>query len=311
MAENRTAAMLVARAEAIGLELAYDSGFLLITHAAGSPPRREDAAEMIVEMEKSTIAALGECLDEVREIAVARSCAARGLDFIGRRAYVPSEQIVGEISGSSPSGIVVRYSHFNRGDDQERKSNATVPGASLIIIVSGSEEQEVPPTSVAAIATMSAFTSISSDKLRALFERSRSLGLRLEHDSGFIAAVFPPAGTAEPDELEETVRAFGRSLWDLRKFMLGRARGARGAEFAGRRCWVPAFGAFGTVKSCGDDGVAEVTYQDKFLGSRFTCHCAGDALLIVDGAEESAPSASPEQESESAWRRLLRRAFQS
>jgi hypothetical protein len=303
MAENETGGVLVARAEEIGLEIGYDSGFLLITHSAGSPPRREDAAEMIAEMERTIIASLGECLDAVRDIAVARSCAARGLDFIGRRAYIPDSQIVGEISGASASGIVVRYSHFNRGEDQERQTNATVPGASLIVIVSGSEEQEnLPPSS--------GFSSISSDKLRGLFERARSLGLRLEHDSGFIAAVFPPAGTAETDELEETVRAFGRSMWDLRKFMLGRARGARGAEFAGRRCWVPAFGAFGTVKSCSDDGVAEVTYQDKSLGSRLTCHCAGDALVIVDIPEESAP-ATADQESESAWRKLLRRAFRA
>lgn len=133
------------------------------------------------------------------------------------------------------------------------------------------------------------------------------MGLELEHDVGFVLARFPPAGTAEQDLIEETVRSFGRSMGDVRGFLIGRARGVRGVEFIDRRAWVPEFGAFGKLKSCGNDGDVEVTYERSDVGQA-TCFCRGDRLLIVD-VEEPAPVESPEQKSEAAWRGLLRRAF--
>jgi hypothetical protein len=295
MSENGRAGMLIERASSLGLEVSFDStGFLMVSHSAGIPPRRDDAAEM----EHGVVESLGGCLADVRDLAVAQSCSARGRNFVGCRAYIPSEDIVGTISSAEPDGITLTYSiPTNEEDVRDRTSNITVPGWRLFVIVSA---DELPPQ-----IPSSAYASISSDRLRGLFERAESVGLRLEHDAGLILVRFPPTGTAETDAIEATVRALGRSIREVRDFVIAQSRGARGAAFIGRRIFVPEFGAFGVLTSCHNDGVVGVTYEREI--GVVTCLCGGDRLLVLD-FEETTSAASPDQKSEATWQKLVRRA---
>ncbi len=299
MSENGRAGMLIERASSLGLEVSFDStGFLVVSHSAGTPPRRDDAAEQEVEV----IESLGGCLADVRDLAVAQSCSARGRNFAGCRAYVPSEDLVGTIADSSADGITVTYSRpTNEEDFRNRTSNTTVPGWRMFVIVSSDELPAQIPSS--------AYASISSDRLRGLFERAESMGLRLEHDAGLILVRFPPTGTAEPDAIEATVRALGRSIREVRDFVIAQSRGSRGAAFVGRRVFVPEFGAFGVLTSSHNDGSVGVTYERTDIG-QVTCLCGGDRLLVLDFVE-TASAVSPDQKSEATWRRLVRRAFGS
>jgi hypothetical protein len=299
MSENGRARMLIERASSLGLEVSFDdSGFLMVSHSAGTPPRRDDAAEM----EQAVIESLGGCLADVRDIAVAQSCSAQGRNFVGCRAYVPSEDLVGTIADSSPDGITVTYSRpTNEEDVRDRTSNTTVPGWRLFVIVSADELPAQIPSS--------AYASISSDRLRGMFERAESMGLRLEHAAGLILVRFPPTGTAETtDAIEATVRALGRSIREVRDFVIAQSRGVRGATFIGRKVFVSEFGAFGVLTSCHNDGSVGVTYE-RDIGV-VTCLCGGDRLLVLD-FEETAQAASPDQKSEATWKRLVRRAFGS
>jgi hypothetical protein len=287
--------MLIERASSLGLEVSFDStGFLVVSHSTGTPPRRDDAAEM----EQEVIQSLGGCLADVRDLALAQSCSARGRTFVGCRAYVPSEDIVGTIADSSPDGIRVTYSPpTNEEDVRDRTSNTTVPGSRLFVIVSADELPAQIPSSV--------YASISSDRLRGLFERAESTGLRFEHESGLILVRLPPTRTAETDAIEATVRALGRSIREVRDFVIAQSRGARGTVFIGRKVFVPEFGAFGILTSCHNDGVVGVTYE-RDIGV-VTCLCGGDRLLVLD-FEETTPAASRDQKSEATWQKLVRRA---
>lgn len=296
MSENGRAEMLIERASSLGLEVNFDSsGFLVVSRSAGTPPPGEETAEM----EHAVIESLGGCLADVRDLAIGRSCSARARNVVGCRAYIPSENIVGTIVDSSPNGITVAYSvPTKEEDDRDQKLNVTVPGWSLFVIVSADEMPAQIPSS--------AYASISSDRLRGLFERAGSMGLRLERDADVILVRFPPAGAAETNELEATVRALGRSIREVRDFVIAQSRGSRGAAFIGRRVFVPEFGAFGVLADCNNDGDVSVTYKRTDIG-QVTCHCGGDGLLILD-FEEAASVASPDQKSDTAWRKLVRRA---
>jgi hypothetical protein len=287
MAEEGKAGALIRRAEEFGLRLSYRSGFLIVT-------RPTPAGEDLVEMEQAIIEHLGKRLAEVRASVIARARASRGKEFIGARVFIPfigigertKEKSEGRETRFHIAGKLVAYSdegtltvsYVETRDDEQplERTTACAFDEAFIVIDSGDQPDRA-----------SSFTSIHSENIRRVLERGQSIGLTLELDAGFAVAKFNVA-PGDQDAGENVLRELGRPGGLLFSVLEGRARGIAGSDFSGLQVFVPAFGSFGVVRSCDLDGRLDVTYEDKHLGSRLTCLCSGDDLLVVLNADEEA-----------------------
>jgi hypothetical protein len=300
MREQERAKELVDQAEGRGLLINYDSGFLVVTRSASSDQRRDDAETWQV-----TIGQLGSSIKGLFGLAVARARGARGKDFLGQQVYLPALQIVGTLTACSSDGIVTVSCRGT--NNQGRISNTNYSGRGgddLLIIADGDERSDR--------ASPEAYPRIANEKVRQLLERTDSVGLRLEHDSGFTVARWQAIGNIERDVAEATIRLVGQSMSEILAHMVARARGVRGRDFVGQQVFVQELGALGILERCNNDGRLTVTYQDKQMNSRRTCFCNGDGLLIiVEGDQEAAQAPSEHPKSTPASRNWLRRRFEA
>jgi hypothetical protein len=275
MTEEKKAEALIEQAERLGFQVAYDSGFLIMTRAASAVPRRDDTAEI----EHVFIKQMGKCRREVFNLAITRSRGVRGKHFVGQQVFVPGDQIVGTFANVTANGIVTLS--YRPSHDQERVSNLTYtcPGDDLLIVVDDGRTDRSSPTS---------FSWIADEKVRQLFERAESVGLSLEHDSGFTLVKWRLVGGAEREVCEATIRQIGNSMRDVFAQTVAQARGRRGTAFVGQRVFVPEFDAFGILASSDVDGHLTVRYHDRHMESDVTCYCRGDGLLVILTGDETA-----------------------
>jgi len=299
MKEQERAKELVDQAEGRGFLVNYDSGFLVVTRSALSDQPRDEAetGQVIIEQ-------LGSCMRELFGFAVARARGARGKDFLGQQVFLPALQIVGTLTACSSDGIVTVSCRGT--NNQGRISNTNYSGRGgddLLIIADGDERSDRT--------SPEAYPRIASEKVRRLLERADSVGLRLEHDSGFTVARWQAIGNVERDVAEATIRQIGQSMSEISAHMVARARGVRGRDFVGQQVFIQEFGALGILQGCSNDGSLTVTYHDKHMDSRRTCFCNGDgSLIIVDGDREAAQASSDDPKSRPASRNWLRRRFE-
>ena len=293
---------LFGRVQALGLQLEYDSGFFMVTRSASGEQRRDDDGEV----ETALLEQLGKHLPDVVRIAIGKARCARARDFVGQRVFVPSIKEFGKLSDCSAEGIVrVSYSRTSF-KDPERDVDLTHSGHGDDLLIVVPDERPAP-------ASKTSFTWIPDENLRRLnelFTRAADAGLRLEHDSGFtLVRKFTVEGVGRK-VADGIIRELGARLSQISVRLAARARGERGAAFAGKRVFVPELDAFGKLVSCGDDGQVSLTYREKHTGSERTCWCQGDALIVVpDERAPAEPTAA--QNSETTWQRLMRRAFGS
>jgi hypothetical protein len=285
MADEGKAEILLGRADGFGVCVGYDSGFLVATRSASQ--RDDDATEAIIEQ-------LGKFRKEVFSIAVAKARGARGSSFVGRQVFIPALQVWGTLTDCSAEGIVT-VSYSGQRDPERKVTFSGEPDGMLIII----DERSAPASSTS-------FAFIADEKVRLRCERAEAAGVSLEHDSGFTVAKWRARVGVELAVCEATVRDLGQSMREVYGYLVGRAQGVRGGDFVGQRVFVEAFDAFGILASSGVDGGVTVRYRDKHTGSERTCHCKSDELLVI--AEEAA-EAPAEEDSETTWQRLRRRAF--
>jgi hypothetical protein len=308
MAEEKAAA-LIARAQGFGLRLEYRSGFLIVTRPTSTDRRRED----LVEMEQAIIEQLGKRLAEVRAPVIAMARAARGKEFIGERVFIPivgigertkdnregavmRSQIIGKLVACSAEGHLT-VSHIDTRDDERLEHTTTCAFDEAFIVVGSGDQPDRAPS----------FASIGSESIRRVLERAQSIGLALEFDAGFVVAKWNVA-PGDQDAGEEILRELGQPRGELFHVLEGRARGAAGSDFVGQQIFVAAFDSVGVVRSCDFGGDLDVTYEDKHLGSRLTCHCIGSDALII-ASEEAARHGSATPNSAGPARNWLRRAF--
>jgi hypothetical protein len=296
MAEEGKDEDLFKRIESLGLRLEYDSAFLVVTRSA-SDQRRDDDAEI----EQAVLEQLGKHMREVSSFAVGKARGVRGQNFVGRQVFVPPLKIVGTLQSVGEDGTVrVAYSQENYKDPElpDVQVIHSSSGADLLILV----DDDAP-------ASETSFTWIADERLQRLFVRADQAGLRLEHDSGFTIVNLRTVQGVERKVADGIIRELGAKQGQV-YFLLGAiARGKRGAHFVGKRALVPAlFNAFGIIESLNSDGKVAVRYRDKHTQSEVTCFCQGDDLLVVPD-EKAAAEPSADQNSETTWQRLMRRAF--
>jgi len=297
MSEWERAEALIEEAARCGLQIGYDAGFCVVSRLATAAPPRDGAAET----EQAIMEALGGSLRDVFAAAIARARCARGKDLVGQQVFIPSHQIFGRLAGFSAEGTVSVSYRQNVHPERISDLNYSGPGEDLLLIVDDERPAPASPPS---------FSWISYDKVRLLFELAASVGLSLEHDSGFVVARCRTIEGVERDAVEAAIRRLGKSMGEIFAHTVGRARGERGADFVGQRLFIPQLNAFGILSSCDVDGDFTLTYFDDEMESRRTVHWRGDALLVIlAGAEEAAQDSSADQKSEASWRRLVRRAF--
>jgi hypothetical protein len=258
---------LIEQVERRGMRVASDSGLLTIT--ASDDERPDDTAEM----QQLLIKPLGKFLKEVSSIAMSRSRGARGKDFLGREVFVPSQKIMGKLEDVNASGIVT-VSYANPDQTRVPTLSYAGPGDDLLIIVPDERTNQ---------ASQSSFSGIPDENVLRLFEFAESIGLSLEHDSGFTIVKWRAIAGVERKTCDLTIRRIGSSMRDVVLYTVAQARGRRGASFVGSCVFVPAFDAFGILASSNVDGSLTLTYRDKRSGSDLTCYCRGDDLLILRG----------------------------
>jgi hypothetical protein len=301
MKEQERAKELGDQAGGRGFLINYDSGFLVVTR----PTRGERQQENAAEMGQVIIERLGRCMRELFELAVAKARGARGKDFLGRQVFLPALQIVGTLADCNSDGVVTVSC---RGTNKQGRITNMKPtgrrGDDLLIIVDGDERSDLTSTA--------AYPGIASEKVSRLLERADSVGLCLEHDSGFVVAKWHAIGNVERDVAEATILQIGQSMNEVFAHLVTRARSVRGRDFVGHQVFVEEFGALGILESSGNDGRLRVTFHDKHLNSTRTCLCNGDGvLIIVDGDPKTTRAASDAPESKPALRNWLRRRFEA
>lgn len=289
--------ILFSRVESLGLQLSYESAFLVVTREASASRDDDDG-----ELEDALLEQLGKHLPDVARIAVGKARGTRGPDFIDRQVFVPSIRTFGRLTAFSVDGLAeVRFRRQSFKDPElEVDAIHSGSGADLVLIL-----EELPATPLA----RTSFTWINDERLRRLFERADQAGLRLEHDSGLTVVRWRATEGVERELVEEIIGHLGAKLGEVSVRLAGRARGERGANFVGRRVLVPAFfNSFGTIESVNTDGSVTVRYRDPHTGSERTCWAQGNDLLVVPDEEAPKP-VSAGQNSETTWQRLLRRVF--
>ena len=293
--------ILFSRVENLGLQLTYEAAFLVVTREASADQRRDDDDG---ELENALLEQLGKHLPDVARIAAGKSRGTRGQDFIDVQVFVPSIQIFGRVTSFSAEGLAeVRYRRESFKDPElEVDAIHSGSGGDLLLILNDEGPGPVPKPSFS--------FSQSDERLRRLLERVHAAGLTLEHDSGFTLVKLRAIDGVEREVVEGIIRELGAKLGEVSVRVAGRARGERGANFIGRRVLVPAFfNSFGTIESVNSDGSVTVRYRDPHMDSERTCWAHGNDLLVVPDERAAAESASAGQNSETAWKRLLRRVF--
>jgi hypothetical protein len=299
MAEEGKEEALFKRIESLGLQLSYESGFLVVTREASADQRRDDDDG---ELEEALLEQLGKHLPDVARIAVGKSRGTRGRDFLDRQVFIPSLKMFGRLTSFSDEGLAeVRYRRQSFKDPEvDVDAIHSGAGSDLVLIL---EECPAP-------LSQTSFTWISDERLRRLFERADQAGLRPEHDSGLTVVKWRAIDGVEREAVEGIVRELGAKLSEVSVRLAGRTRGERGANFVGRRVLVPAFfNSFGTIESVNSDGGVTVNYADPHTGSQRSCWAQGGDVLVVPDQQSAAEPTSAGQKSETAWQRLLRRVF--
>jgi hypothetical protein len=310
MADDKTAA-LIKRAQGLGLQLEYRSGFLTAAVPTSTDGRREE----LVEMEHAIIGQLGKRLEEVRVSVIAASRTARGDELVGNRVLIPiigigertledgfgrvmRSQISGKLAACSEQGtLTVSYVETRDGERHEKTTTCAFDEA-FIVVGSGDQTDRA-----------SSFASIRNEKIKRALERGQSIGLALALDAGFTVAKWN-AAPGDQDFGEGILRELGQPRGELFSALEGMARGATGSDFVGRQVFVRAFDSFGVIRSCDLGGDLEVTYEDKHMGSSptiLTCTCSGSEALII--VEEAARNGSASPNSEAPAQNWLQRAI--
>jgi hypothetical protein len=301
MAEEGKEEALFKRVENLGLRVEYDSGFVAVTRSPLAE-RRDDDGEVV----EAVLEQVGKHLPDVTCIAVGKARGARARGFLGSSVFVPSIEAFGTLADCGADGIVKTSYRRQSFRDPEAEVDLIHSGAGndLLIIV---DDERTAPASKTSFAWIEE-TTHSEERVRRLFERADAAGLTPAHDSGFTVVSRRPVAGVERAAVEATMRELGHHLREVSVRLAARARGSRSANLIGRRVLVPEFNAFGILAGSSADGRVMVTYVDPHMKSEFTCWCKGDALLIVPD-EEAAAAASAAPNSETTWRRLMRRAF--
>jgi len=297
MAEEGKDEDLFKRIAGIGLQLEYDSGFLVVTRSA-SDQRRDDDGEV----EAAFLETMGKHLREVSSFAVGKARDARATrDFVGQRVFVPSIQVFGKLSDCTEGIVRVSYRRPSFKDENvDVQLIHSGHGDDLLIIVA----DERPP------ASETSFTWIADERLRRLFVRAAQAGLRLEHAGGFTIVNLRAVQGVERKVAEGIIQELGAKRGLVSFHLAARARGERGADFVGKRVLVPAlFNSFGIIETTDSDGRVAVRYRDKHTQSEQTCWCSGEDLLVVPDERAAAEPTSADPNSETTWQKLMRRAF--
>jgi hypothetical protein len=297
MAEREKAYALLEEADRIGLRIGYDEGFVVVTRNEPVSQRSDDPAET----ERAIVEQLGEYGSEVFDLAAATARAARASTFFGQQAFIPKEQIIGKLVACDSTGKLT-VSYFPAHAPQARNpSSCDIDGGQIFIIVDGDERSD-PASSVAS-------PWLDDERLRLLLLRAEALGLRLALDSAFILVRWSAIEGVEKSEAEAMIQQLGKRITEVAAHLFALVRGERGAAFVGQRVFVPELG-FGILTGCSADGNVQVSYRHKDLDSQMNAHCSGKSVLILaGGCEETVSAPSVAQNSEAAWRRLVRRAF--
>jgi hypothetical protein len=302
MGEQGKDEALFKRIESLGLRLEYNSGFLVVTRSA-SDQRRDDDGEV----EESLLEQLGNHLPDVARIAIGKARAARARAFLGQRVFVPSIKEFGRLMDCSADGIVRVSYRTTSFKDPERDVDLmhSVRGDEHLMIIASRE----PPV----LNSKTSLFWITSEPLRRLNElltRAAAAGIRLEHDSSFALVTLHPVQGVERKVIDGLITELGARLSEISPRLAAHERGERGADFVGKRVFVPDLSRFGKFVSCGDDGKVSITYCEKYTRSEMTGWVQGNLLLVVpDERERAAAEPASDQNSETRWQALMRRAF--
>lgn len=314
MDQNEKAAAAIGRAEAAGLLVQYDRGFLVFT---STDQRRGD-----LEQKRAVVEQLGACASEVRRLAIAHARNERGREIIGERVLVPVIGI-GERSKEDPrSGQIVRsqiwgnleavngakdieVSHIEAGDDS-RTCKSWKHFDECFIVLAGDPSNRA--RSIPAAVGDAIRHAIADGDFRRALDIASSVGITIEHNAGFAIVRLT---TEDQAGAKEILREFGCPNGNLQRILETRARVAAGADFLGRIVFVPEFGAFGILESVGLDGRCTAEYLNERAGTRMSCFVNGETLLILPGDFEDERQAEMQpatQKPESWWRSLVHRA---
>jgi hypothetical protein len=124
-----------------------------------------------------------------------------------------------------------------------------------------------------------------TEKAIELVERSQTLELRLEFDTGILVLV-KPKGSSNGDFIAE----LGKYLPDVRRLVERRAMAARANEFLGRQIWSQ--DGEGVLASASGDGELSVTILREGFQHPQTLTAKAEALLFVLDEEDFANGAS-------------------
>ena len=212
MAEEGKDEDLFKRIAGIGLQLEYDSGFLVVTRSA-SDQRRDDDGEV----EAAFLETMGKHLREVSSFAVGKARDARATrDFVGQRVFVPSIQVFGKLSDCTEGIVRVSYRRPSFKDENvDVQLIHSGHGDDLLIIVA----DERPP------ASETSFTWIADERLRRLFVRAAQAGLRLEHAGGFTIVNLRAVQGVERKVAEGIIQELGAKRGLVSFHLAARARG--------------------------------------------------------------------------------------
>src|ERR1700689_4223092 len=203
MAEEGIEEALFKRTESLGLQLEYDSGFLIVARPE-SADQRDDSAEV----EATLLEQLGNRLADVVRIALAKSRAARAQAFIDRQVFVPSIQFFGTLKSCSAEGIVkVGYRRENFKDPELDDVDLVHcgSGGDLLVIVDDERPAPIARSSFSWIEP----TTHAEERVRQLFERADSVGLTLAADSGLVLVKRRAIAGLERALVEKTIREIG------------------------------------------------------------------------------------------------------
>ena len=138
MADREKACALLAEAEKFGLCFRYDEGFAVVTRSEPAGSRSDDSAET----ERAIVEQLGECRSDVFDLVAAKARLARAPAFFGLQVFIPTEQIVGNLTASDSAGKLT-VSYLPAHAPQARHvSSCVIDGGQIFIIVDGDERPD-------------------------------------------------------------------------------------------------------------------------------------------------------------------------
>lgn len=304
---------LVGRAEKLGLQLRFESGFVIVRR----PAMPDEATGALAE---TVIRGLAAQLTAVGRVLLARCRNTRGQQFLGRLAFGVDYDIVGTIAACSGDRVDLRY-RADAGEERERQSVGPAHADNVLIIADAPDPADAS----------SGFPVSVDERFQEFIERADRLGVKFWWNSGFVLASFGRDRKAVAEMLRTldsrpkksgldsyiaTVSPWVTRMVEIRRLVLARARAVRGGDFIGADVFAPPIGSIdgydakGTIKSFGDGGFI-ISARNAWAGeTALACGCE-HCLIVIDDEREptEVPSSSAAPGSEAASGSWLRRAF--